>query len=155
MSPALTVTSAIWLSEWNGAIKISNGIIFNFNTGLAYILWNLYIICAASCIKLIELWYHKSHVGLCSSIHTFSRVSMWGKSSFIIWKGVTESDELIMLLDTVSNSWHIQSVMWIMAFFCSEAGKKGDRGVGIKNKCYQMACEKAVNLPVLCTLYVL
>ena len=51
---------------------------------------------------------------------------MWGKSSFIIWKGVTESDELIMLLDTVSNSWHIQSVKWIMAFFCSEAGKKGE-----------------------------
>ena len=126
MSPALTVTSAMRLSEWNGTIKISNGIIFNFNSRLACILWNLYIICAASCIKFIELWYHKSHVGLCSSIHTFSKVSMWGKSSFIIWKGVTESDELIMLLDTVSNSWHIQSVMWIMAFFCSEAGKKGE-----------------------------
>ena len=52
---------------------------------------------------------------------------MWGMSSLIIWKEVTESDELIMLLDTVSNSWHTQSVMWVMAIFCSRTEKKAER----------------------------
>ena len=44
-------------------------------------------------------------------------------SSPIIWKEVTESDELTRL---VSNSWHTQSAMWLMALFCSEAENKAE-----------------------------
>ena len=38
---------------------------------------------------------------------------------------MTESDELIML-DLVSNSWHTQSVMWLMSFFCKETENKAE-----------------------------
>ena len=40
---------------------------------------------------------------------------MRGMSSLIIWKGTD-----------VSNSWHTQSVMWLMASFCSKAEKKAE-----------------------------
>ena len=37
------------------------------------------------------------------------------------------SNERIMLLDTLSNSCHTRSVMWLMSFVCLETEKKTER----------------------------
>ena len=111
MSLALNISSVF---ECSNAIKTFDRI--NFHV--------ICIIVNIQCDVCIKHNCRKQIYYDCVIAYTCSRDSMWGMSSRIIWKEVTESEELTMFLDTVSNSWHTQSVMWVMSISCLESEKK-------------------------------